>query len=86
VSGVPELIEDGVSGVLVPADDAGALAGALAQLIGEPLLRLRLGRAAARRVRTEFSFDRGIDLLARRFGLARGAAADTSCTSHSMRR
>ncbi len=86
VSGVPELIEDGVSGVLVPADDAGALAGALAQLIGEPLLRLRLGRAAARRVRTEFSFDHGIDLLARRFGLARGGSADTSCTSHSMRR
>ncbi len=86
VSGVPELIEDGKSGALVPSDDAQALAAALARLIGEPLLRLRLGRAAAERVQTEFSFERGIDLLARRFGLASTASADASCTSHSMRR
>ncbi len=86
VSGVPELIEDGTSGVLVPADDTGALAAALARLIGEPLLRLRLGRTGANRVRTAFSFDHGIDLLARRFGLPLSAPADTTCTSHSMRR
>ena len=86
VSGVPELIEDGTSGVLVPADDADALAAALARLIGEPLLRLRFGRTGANRVRTAFSFDHGNDLLARRFGLPQSAPADTTCTSHSMRR
>ncbi len=85
VSGVPELIEDGMSGALVPPDDAASLAASLARLIGEPLLRMRLGRAAAERVRTAFSFERGIDLLARRFGLASAASADASCTSHSMR-
>jgi glycosyltransferase involved in cell wall biosynthesis len=84
VSGVPELIEDGVSGVLVPSDDADALAGALVRLIGEPLLRLRLGRAAAERVRSEFSFEHGIDMLVRRFGLPETASADTTCVSHSM--
>jgi len=84
VSGVPELIEDGTSGVLVPADDADALAGALSRLIGDPLLRLRLGRAGAERVRTEFSFEHGIDLLARRFNLPKTAPADTTCVSHSM--
>jgi glycosyltransferase involved in cell wall biosynthesis len=86
VSGVPELIEDGETGVLVPADDSDALAGAMLRLIGEPLLRLRLGRAAAHRVRTEFSFEHGIDLLARRFALPRAASADTTCVSHSMHR
>jgi glycosyltransferase involved in cell wall biosynthesis len=86
VSGLPELIEHEISGVLVPPDDADALAAALARLIGEPLHRLRLGRAGAERVRTAFSFDRGIELLARRFGLPRAASADASCTSHSMHR
>jgi glycosyltransferase involved in cell wall biosynthesis len=83
---VPELIEHEISGVLVPPDDSDALAAALARLIGEPLHRLRLGRAGAERVRTAFSFDRGIDLLARRFRLPRTALADASCTSHSMHR
>jgi glycosyltransferase involved in cell wall biosynthesis len=84
VSGVPELIEDGTSGVLVPADDSDALAAALTRLVGEPLLRLRLGRAGAERVRTAFSFEHGIGLLARRFGLPETASADTTCVSHSM--
>ncbi len=86
VSGVPELIEDGISGVLVPPDDAACLAAAMTRLIGEPLLRARLGRAGAERVRTAFPFDRGIDALARRFGVAEAASAGASCLSHSMRR
>ena len=84
VSGVPEFIEDSVSGVLVPPDNARALTGALERLIGEPLLRLRLGREGAERVRTEFSFEHGIDMLARRFGLPKTASAETTCASHSM--
>lgn len=54
VSGVPELIEDGVNGILVPPDDPSALAGALARAMREPALRTRLGRAAEARVRAEF--------------------------------
>ncbi len=86
VSGVPELIEHDASGALVPPDDADALASEITRLIGEPLLRLRLGRTGAARVRTDFSFDRGIDLLARRFGLPETSPADESCASRSMRR
>src|SRR5690606_14808767 len=45
VSGVPELIEDEETGLLVPPEDAGALAGALERAITGPELRQRLGAA-----------------------------------------
>jgi glycosyltransferase involved in cell wall biosynthesis len=43
VGAVPEIVADGVSGLLVPVRDPAALATALARLIAEPLLRKRLG-------------------------------------------
>jgi glycosyltransferase involved in cell wall biosynthesis len=46
VGGLPELIEDGRSGHLVPLGDQEALAGALARLIAEPERRHRFGQAA----------------------------------------
>lgn len=47
VGGVPEVVEDGVNGLLVPAGDADALASAIRRLLGEPGLRERLAAAAA---------------------------------------
>jgi glycosyltransferase involved in cell wall biosynthesis len=70
VSGIPELIEDGVTGVLVPPGDPAALADALARLIGDPAWRERLAAAGEARVRTAFDADATIDALAQRFGLA----------------
>ena len=46
VGGVAEIIEDEVSGLLVPAADSLALARALERLVVDPALRERLGRAA----------------------------------------
>jgi len=69
VSGIPELIGDGVTGRLVPPDDPDALAAAIAALAADPAGRAALGRAGAVRVRRDFSFDRGLALLAERFGL-----------------
>ena len=68
-SAIPELIEDGANGRLVPPNDVDALANALADLIAGPGLRSRLGTAGARRVRTTFDFQAGLDHLAARFGL-----------------
>jgi glycosyltransferase involved in cell wall biosynthesis len=64
VAAIPELIADGVNGCLVPPDDPPALARALARLIGDPALRLRLGRAARARVLGDFAMSTGSDRLA----------------------
>ena len=44
-AGVPELLTDGVSGLLVPQRDAGALAAGIASLLDEPALATRLSDA-----------------------------------------
>ena len=71
LSAIPELIEDGVTGVLVAPDDETSLTAALARLISDPGLRARLGEAGFRRVRDKFSHEQGADQLARRFGLGK---------------
>ena len=68
VSAIPELIEDGASGLLVPPGDPAALAAGLERLIRDPALRARLGAAGCRRVRGRFGMTAGIDDLCRRFG------------------
>jgi glycosyltransferase involved in cell wall biosynthesis len=55
VGGIPEMLEDGTSGVLVPPDDAPALAAALGSLLGDPARRARMGAAAAERLATRFA-------------------------------
>ncbi len=57
VGGVPEVVETGVSGLLVPAGDADALARGVESLIADPSLRARLGAAAKRRAAALFSAD-----------------------------
>jgi glycosyltransferase involved in cell wall biosynthesis len=66
VAAVPELIEDGVNGCLVPPDDPAALAGALVRLIADPAARLRLGQAARAHVLEHFAMAPGVDRLAAR--------------------
>lgn len=57
VGGNPELIEPDVNGLLVPSQDSGALAAALARLVNEPTLRQRLAEASLARVRAQFSLN-----------------------------
>jgi glycosyltransferase involved in cell wall biosynthesis len=63
VGGVPELVDDGTSGVLVPAGDASALAAALESLLRDRAFAARLGRAARRTVEQRFSLRRQVDQL-----------------------
>jgi glycosyltransferase involved in cell wall biosynthesis len=71
VSGIPELIDDGATGMLVEAGDSGALARGLETLIRHPALRQRLGEAGYRRIQAQFDMGKGIDLLLDRFAWAR---------------
>ena len=87
VSAIPELIADGVTGVLVPPGDAAALARALAGLIADPARRDRLGAAGQARVRRDFSQAAAIDTLSRTFGLTTASEpAPSPCTSPSTHR
>ena len=69
ISGIPELIEDGETGLLVAPDDIEALADALAKLIADPSLREKLGRAGLARVHRDFGQAPGLRALADMFGL-----------------
>lgn len=55
ISGVPEQVADGETGILVPPGDPAALADALERLIASPELRERMGRAGRERVQRLFS-------------------------------
>jgi glycosyltransferase involved in cell wall biosynthesis len=57
VGGIPEVVEDGVSGMLVTPGEATTLAWAIEQLISNPAHRSALGGAAQRRARQHFSAD-----------------------------
>ncbi len=57
VGGVPEVITDGVDGLLVPPADPGALVGAIARLAGDEDLRRRIAEAGFQTVRDRFSID-----------------------------
>lgn len=52
----PEVIEDGVSGLLVPPRDSAALSTAIERLRGDPYLRYKLGREGRRRINEHFSW------------------------------
>lgn len=67
VSAVPELIEDGVTGLLVPEREVADLSRSLERLLRDPSLRAALGRAGRERVRELFSFEGGVDRLLEKF-------------------
>ncbi len=56
--GVPEIIEDGVSGVLVPMGDADAMAAAILRLANDADLRQKIGTAARQRIESHFTIER----------------------------
>jgi glycosyltransferase involved in cell wall biosynthesis len=55
--GIPEIVADGVTGLLVPIEDPRQLGDAIAHLLADPALRQRMGSAARSRA-AEFSVGR----------------------------
>lgn len=78
ISGIPELIEHGVSGLLVPQKDAQALADAIAELLAAPKLRQQLGQAARAKVCRLFDAEANVRTLQQLFleCLEKNQAAD----------
>ena len=64
IAGIPELIENGKNGLLVPASDHAALAAAIQRLIDDPSLRQRLAERARQTVAEEYNLERNLDPLA----------------------
>lgn len=55
VGGLPEAVEDGRTGLVVPPADEGALADAIVRLLGDPALRRRMGVAGREKLEAEWS-------------------------------
>lgn len=60
ITAIPEIIEDGISGILVPPNDAEALRDQIARLIDDPGLRRTLGENARKRIEERFDIRKNI--------------------------
>lgn len=72
VGGNPEIVRDGVDGLLAPRGDSHAIARAIVRVLDDGRLAFNMGQSGAERVRTQFRLD---DTVERYFSLYRGAPA-----------
>jgi glycosyltransferase involved in cell wall biosynthesis len=75
IGGLPEIVEEGVTGYLVPPRNAGALASTLCGLLGDPAARANMGAAGRRRVAHEFPRERFGQAMEELYERIRRAAA-----------
>jgi len=67
IGAIPEIVENGIEGVLVPSNDECALADGLLMLVQNPMLRLSLGKAARSKIESRFDIDHNIGRYAALF-------------------
>jgi colanic acid/amylovoran biosynthesis glycosyltransferase len=67
ITGIPEIIESGVDGLLVPPASAGAIADAVERLIDDPQHARQLGVAARHKVLAKYHLGRNVERLAEEF-------------------
>jgi glycosyltransferase involved in cell wall biosynthesis len=75
VTGIPEVLRNGETGLMVPQRDPAALADAMERLLADPELRVRLAGRARRLVEAEFDVRRNAALLRETFEAAHAVAA-----------
>jgi glycosyltransferase involved in cell wall biosynthesis len=63
ISGVPELVDNGRTGLLVPPRDPGGIANAIERLSRDPALRKEMGAAGREKILREFAVERNARLL-----------------------
>jgi glycosyltransferase involved in cell wall biosynthesis len=66
-SGIPEVIEDGQNGLLVPPEEVVPLAAALAKLLDDPILRKKLGSKGRETIIGSFSVESNVEKLLKEF-------------------
>jgi len=64
INGIPELIRDGVDGLLVAPSDVHGLSAALIRLMDEVSLRESMGKAGRQRVQESYEISKSADRLA----------------------
>jgi glycosyltransferase involved in cell wall biosynthesis len=88
VGGIPDVVADGVNGMLVEPGDVGMLTNVLRRLLDDRMLRSRLGAAARETVRLRFDADHVIGELERIYaslGLARTGKGRVRRTARALR-
>ena len=81
--GIPEVVADGETGLLVPPRDHAAMAGAIVRLLNDAALRARMGAGGLARVRERFTVERMVAETAAVYARVAGRphAADTASLS-----
>jgi glycosyltransferase involved in cell wall biosynthesis len=72
--GLPEVVEHGVTGLVVPRGDSAALAEAIGSLLADPTRRLEMGRAGRQRALRLFDWDRTAEQFERIYADVRAKA------------
>jgi glycosyltransferase involved in cell wall biosynthesis len=86
VGGIPEIIDHGRTGLIVPPNDAGALAAAIERLRSDPGLRRRMGVAAAEVIRTHFDVRGSVAAIEGVYRRCLDPALDAGAVLHSSLR
>jgi glycosyltransferase involved in cell wall biosynthesis len=83
--GIPEVVEDGISGLLVPPRDHHAMAQAIEHLLRDDGLRRRIGTAGLARLRERFTVERMVAETAAVYARLAGRPHEADTASPSAR-
>jgi glycosyltransferase involved in cell wall biosynthesis len=82
--GIPEVVDQGVSGTIVPARDARAMANAIVELLSDEGRRRSMGEAGLARVKARFTVERMVAATAKVYARAAGKPHVTDTASPSV--